>query len=151
MEELKRKGWSVAVKAKMAAHRDDGVEQFLAKHSGDVTGIISEPDRLRLRASLRRLYQPSLMRRHLSEARAHGGVLLLSPDISYADFTGPPPARSPTTKTVGPACRADSDHAASPAGPNTIRITGAHLPPSFVTGIFNRSRVMAAAIQSSRN
>jgi hypothetical protein len=49
-----------------------GVEQFLTQHEADVTGVISGFDRLRLRASLRWLYQPSFMKRYLCEA----GVLL---------------------------------------------------------------------------
>lgn len=43
--------------------------QFLAEHGSDVTGVISGFDRLRLRASLRWLYQPSFMKRYLCEAR----------------------------------------------------------------------------------
>jgi len=46
-----------------------GVEQFLAEHGADVTGVIGGFDRLRLRASLRWLYQPSFMQRYLCEAR----------------------------------------------------------------------------------
>jgi hypothetical protein len=45
------------------------VEQFLAEHGADVTGVIGGFDRLRLRASLRWLYQPSFMQRYLCEAR----------------------------------------------------------------------------------
>lgn len=45
------------------------MEQFLAEHGADVTGVISGFDRLRLRASLRWLYQPSFMKRYLCEAR----------------------------------------------------------------------------------
>jgi hypothetical protein len=40
----------------------------LAEHGADVTGVISGFDRLRLRASLRWLYQPSFMKRYLCEA-----------------------------------------------------------------------------------
>lgn len=46
-----------------------GVEQFVARHAADVTGVIRGFDRLRLRGSLRYLYQPSFMKRHLCEAR----------------------------------------------------------------------------------
>jgi hypothetical protein len=46
-----------------------GVAQFLAGHGDDVTGVISGFDRLRLRASLRWLYQPTFMQRYLCEAR----------------------------------------------------------------------------------
>ena len=45
-----------------------GVEQFLAEHGADVTGVICGFDRLRLRASLRWLYQPTFMKRYLCEA-----------------------------------------------------------------------------------
>jgi hypothetical protein len=46
-----------------------GVQSFLAAHPADVTGVISGFDRLRLRASLRWLYQPTFMKRYLCEAR----------------------------------------------------------------------------------
>ena len=45
-----------------------GVQEFLARHGDDVTGVISGFDRVRLRASLRYLYEPSFMRRYLSTA-----------------------------------------------------------------------------------
>ena len=45
------------------------MEQFLAKHGADVTGVIAGFDRLRLRASLRWLYQLTFMKRYLYEAR----------------------------------------------------------------------------------
>ena len=48
------------------------MEQFLTEHGADVTGVICGFDRLRLRASLRWLYQPTFMKRYLCEA----GVLL---------------------------------------------------------------------------
>ena len=54
------------------SHHGRGVEQFLAQHGADVTGVIEGFDRLRLRGSLRDLYQPSFMFRHLCNA----GVLL---------------------------------------------------------------------------
>jgi hypothetical protein len=50
-------------------HHGRGVEQFLTEHGSNVTGVISGFDRLRLRASLRWLYQPSFMKRYLCEAR----------------------------------------------------------------------------------
>lgn len=53
------------------------MEQFLAEHGADVTGVIGGFDRLRLRASLRWLYQPSFMKRYLCEAR----VLLKDFDV----------------------------------------------------------------------
>jgi hypothetical protein len=48
------------------------MRQFLATHGGDVTGVISGYDRLRLRGSLRYFYQPTFLQRHLCSA----GVLL---------------------------------------------------------------------------
>jgi hypothetical protein len=39
-------------------HHGRGVELFLAQHGADVTGVIAGFDRLRLRGSLRDLYQP---------------------------------------------------------------------------------------------
>jgi hypothetical protein len=48
------------------------MEQFLTQHGADVTGVISGFDRLRLRASVRWLYQPSFKKRYQCEA----GVLL---------------------------------------------------------------------------
>jgi hypothetical protein len=57
------------VKTNPAVHHGRGVEAFLTQHAADVTGVISGFDRLRLRASLRWLYQPSFMKRYLCEAR----------------------------------------------------------------------------------
>src|SRR5882672_4156476 len=57
------------MKTKSTAHHGRGVESFLVEHGADVTGVISGFDRLRLRASLRWLYQPSFMKRYLCEAR----------------------------------------------------------------------------------
>lgn len=56
------------MKIKTSLHHGRGVEQFLAEHGADVTGVIAGFDRLRLRASLRWLYQPSFMKRYLCEA-----------------------------------------------------------------------------------
>ena len=44
------------------------MERFLAQHGADVTGVIAGYDRLRLRGSLRHLYQPSFMFRYLCSA-----------------------------------------------------------------------------------
>lgn len=44
------------------------MQRFLAAHGADVTGVISGYDRLRLRGSLRHLYQPSFMFRYLCSA-----------------------------------------------------------------------------------
>jgi hypothetical protein len=56
------------VKNKTTAHHGRGVERFLAEHGADVTGVIEGYDRLRLRGSLRHLYQPSFMFRYLCSA-----------------------------------------------------------------------------------
>jgi hypothetical protein len=60
------------VKAKTSSHYGRGVEEFLAQHGDHVTGVIEGFDRLRMRGSLRHLYQPSFMFRHLCNV----GVLL---------------------------------------------------------------------------
>ena len=57
------------MKTKSTKQHGRGVESFLAEHGADVTGVISGFDRLRLRGSLRWLYQPSFMKRYLCEAR----------------------------------------------------------------------------------
>jgi hypothetical protein len=56
------------VKNKTTSPHGRGVESFLAQHGADVTGVISGYDRLRLRGSLRHLYQPSFMFRYLCSA-----------------------------------------------------------------------------------
>jgi hypothetical protein len=60
------------MKTKSSRHHGRGVELFLAQHGADVTGVIAGFDRLPLRASLRDLYPPSFLFRHLCNA----GVLL---------------------------------------------------------------------------
>jgi hypothetical protein len=57
------------MKTNPAIHHGHGVEAFVAQHAADVTGVIRGFDRLRLRGSLRYLYQPSFMKRQLCEAR----------------------------------------------------------------------------------
>jgi hypothetical protein len=54
--------------AKTTSHGGPGLQRFLAAHGADVTGVISGYDRLRLRSSLRHLYQPSFMFRYLCAA-----------------------------------------------------------------------------------
>ena len=44
------------------------MQRFLAQYGADVTGVIAGYDRLRLRGSLRHLYQPSFMFRYLCSA-----------------------------------------------------------------------------------
>jgi hypothetical protein len=56
------------VKTKTTIHHGRGVERFLQQHGADVTGVIEGYDRLRLRGSLRHLYQPSFMFRYLCSA-----------------------------------------------------------------------------------
>jgi hypothetical protein len=52
----------------MSTHAGRGLTEFLARHGADVTGVIAGYDRLRLRGSLRHLYQPSFMFRYLCAA-----------------------------------------------------------------------------------
>jgi hypothetical protein len=49
----------------VSSHAGRGLTQFLARQGADVTGAIAGYDRLRLRGSLRHLYQPSFMFRYL--------------------------------------------------------------------------------------
>jgi hypothetical protein len=56
------------MKTKTSAQGNRGLRRFLAAHGADVTGVISGYDRIRLRGSLRHLYQPSFMFRYLCEA-----------------------------------------------------------------------------------
>jgi hypothetical protein len=60
------------VKIKVTTPSSDVPSPFVTQHAADVIGILSGFDRLRLMATLRPLYQPSLMMRYLSRA----GVLL---------------------------------------------------------------------------
>lgn len=53
---------------KITSHGGSGLRRFLAAHGADVTGVISGYDRLRLRGSLRHLYQPTFMFRYLGSA-----------------------------------------------------------------------------------
>ncbi|MEO5959428.1 MAG: hypothetical protein ABIZ49_08815 [Opitutaceae bacterium] len=54
-----------------------GVQEFLARHRADVTGVISGFDRLRLQGTLRCLYHPELMAAFLQRA-----------DVLWKDFKG---------------------------------------------------------------
>lgn len=56
------------MKTKATPHGRAGLARFLAVHGADVTGVISGYDRVRLRGSLRHLYQPSFMFRYLCSA-----------------------------------------------------------------------------------
>src|ERR1700691_5540193 len=57
---------------KVTTTASDVPSPFVTQHGADVIGVLSGFDRLRLMATLRPLYQPSLMMRYLSRA----GVLL---------------------------------------------------------------------------
>jgi hypothetical protein len=56
------------VKIKIHTTTSDVPSPFVTQHAQDVTGVLSGFDRLRLMATLRPLYQPSLMLRYLSRA-----------------------------------------------------------------------------------
>lgn len=60
------------MKIKVTTTTSDAPSPFVTQHTQDVIGVLSGFDRLRLMATLRPLYQPSLMRRYLIRA----GVLL---------------------------------------------------------------------------
>ena len=60
------------MKIKHSTTASDVPSPFVTQHASDVIGVLSGFDRLRLMATLRPLYQPSLMLRYLSRA----GVLL---------------------------------------------------------------------------
>jgi hypothetical protein len=68
------------VKIKVATTASDVPSSFVTQHASDVIGVLSGFDRLRLMATLRPLYQPSLMMRYLSRT----GVLLKD----FAAFAG---------------------------------------------------------------
>lgn len=56
------------MKIKIHTTTSDVPSPFVTQHAQDVTGVLSGFDRLRLMATLRPLYQPSLMLRYLSRA-----------------------------------------------------------------------------------
>jgi hypothetical protein len=56
------------VKIKVATTASDAPSPFVTQHASDVIGVLSGFDRLRLMATLRPLYQPSLMQRYLIRA-----------------------------------------------------------------------------------
>lgn len=60
------------MKIKVTTTASDGPSSFVTQHGADVIGVLSGFDRLRLMATLRPLYRPSLMRRYLIRT----GVLL---------------------------------------------------------------------------
>ena len=59
----------------MITHHGRGVQEFLAHHGKDVTGVVYGFDRLRLQGSLRALYQPEIMSAYLQRA-----------DVLWKDF-----------------------------------------------------------------
>jgi hypothetical protein len=63
-----RRSKIAVMKTKTIPHHGRGMESFLARHGAEVTGVIRGFDRVRLRASLRYLYEPSFMMRYLSVA-----------------------------------------------------------------------------------
>jgi hypothetical protein len=71
------------VKIKHSTSASDVPSPFVTQHAADVIGVLSGFDRLRLMASLRPLYQPTLMMRYLSRA----GVLLKDFAAFAADWT----------------------------------------------------------------
>ena len=125
------------MKTKTTTHHGGGVEQFLAEHGGDVTGVISGFDQLRLVRHCRRATSARLGRTVK--------LPLLSPEIGYTEGIRRPLARSPTARTGGTPVAPPRSCRPSPrttprrlSVQNTIRIGGADLPPSPVTGLFNR-------------
>ena len=56
------------MKIKVTTTASDGPSPFVTQHAHDVTGVLCGFDRVRLMATLRPLYQPSLMLRYLSRA-----------------------------------------------------------------------------------
>jgi hypothetical protein len=56
------------VKKETIIHHSRGVQEFLAHHGKDVTGVVYGFDRLRLQGSLRALYQPEIMSAYLQRA-----------------------------------------------------------------------------------
>jgi hypothetical protein len=71
------------VKIKVTTTPSDVPCSFVTRHAQNVTGVLSGFDRLRLMATLRPLYQPSLMQRYLIRA----GVLLKDFAAFAADWT----------------------------------------------------------------
>ena len=63
------------MKTESLPHHGRGVQEFLARHEKDVTGVIHGFDRLRLQGSLRALYQPEIMAAYLQRA-----------DVLWKDF-----------------------------------------------------------------
>src|SRR2546423_13899891 len=53
------------MKIKVTTTANDAPCSFVTQHQGDVIGVLSGFDRIRLMATLRPLYQPSLMQRYL--------------------------------------------------------------------------------------
>lgn len=56
------------MKKETIIHHGRGVQEFLARHGKDVTGVVHGFDRLRLQGSLRALYQPEIMSAYLQRA-----------------------------------------------------------------------------------
>jgi hypothetical protein len=75
------------VKIKIHTTTSDVPSPFVTQHTPDVTGVLSGFDRLRLMATLRPLYQPSLT----SHGGSGEGIILWDefPESFY--FAAPPP------------------------------------------------------------
>ena len=71
------------MKIKVTTTAGDAPSPFVTQHASDVIGVLSGFDRLRLMATLRPLYQPSLMGRYLIRA----GVLLKDFAVFAAGWT----------------------------------------------------------------
>ena len=63
-------------------HPSRGVQEFLARHEKDVTGVVHGFDRIRLQGSLRALYQPEIMSAYLQRADVLWGGDGVSPLIA---------------------------------------------------------------------
>ena len=61
-------GKNGVMKKETIPHHSRGVQEFLARHEKDVTGVVHGFDRIRLQGSLRALYQPEIMSAYLQRA-----------------------------------------------------------------------------------
>jgi hypothetical protein len=91
---------SLSVKIKIHTTASDGPSPFVTQHSQNVTGFLSGFDRLRLMATLRPLYQPSLMLRDLIRA-----------NVLFKDFAS---FASGWTEHVGAAAHHLAEHEQQP-------------------------------------
>ena len=124
------------MKTKVSRYHGRSVEQFLAEHGGDVTGVISGFDRLRLARRWRRA----------TSARLGRTVKLppLSPKTGYTQGIGPPLARSPTTKTGGYVRRAAAVLPLAACSPR--RVAPNHTAPPLGSKHIPHKRCRPAAV-----